>query len=76
MFLLNYFSRHKNNINRLLHLIGIPLVIFGLYSLLCGRWALGLASFIAGYICQWAGHVYFEKNEVGEWALIKKIIRR
>ena len=75
-FISDYLSRHRNNTDRVLHIIGIPLVLFGIFQLFSGRWKAGLFNFFIGYLFQWVGHTYFEKNEVGEWILIKKVIRK
>ena len=71
-----YFLRHRNNINRLLHIIGIPLVLFGIFQLFSNRWKTGILNFFLGYLLQYIGHLYFEKNELGEWIIIKKIVKR
>jgi len=75
-FKTDYLSRHRNNTDRVLHIIGVPLAFYGIYQLVTGRWQLGLINLINGYILQYIGHTYFEKNEVGEWILIKKIIAK
>ena len=72
-FISDYLSRHKNGLNKLLHIIGIPLALFGLFRIFAKRPAAGFLSFFNGYLLQWIGHAYFEKNEVGEWIIIKKI---
>ena len=72
----NYRSRHANNINFVLHIIGIPEALFGLFQLVTGRWKAGLLNIFLGYLWQWIGHTYFEKNEVGEFIGIKNIIRK
>lgn len=71
-----YLSHHKNNINRLLHIIGIPMVLFGILQLFRARWKIWAVCFFPGYLLQWIGHAYFEKNELGEIILIKKLIKR
>ncbi len=75
-FITDFLSRHKNDINRILHILGIPLVLFGIFQFFIGEWKIGLANFFIGYLFQWIGHTYFEKNEVGEWILLKKIARK
>jgi len=72
----NYRSRHADNINFTLHVVGIPQAFFGLFQILTGTWKIGLLNFFLGYFWQWIGHKYFEKNEVGEITLIKKILER
>ena len=75
-FLTDYFSRHRNNVDRVLHIIGVPLAFFGIFQLFTGSPKAGFLNLFVGYLLQWIGHAYFEKNEVGEWILIKKIIKR
>jgi hypothetical protein len=72
-FVTDYLSRHRNNVDRILHIIGVPLAFFGIFLVCTGRWKPGLINIFTGYLLQWVGHTYFEKNEVGEWILIKKI---
>ncbi len=76
LFIIDYHSRHRDNIDRVLHIIGIPLAFYGLFLLCTGAWKAGFINLFLGYLLQWIGHTYFEKNEVGEWILIKKIIKR
>ena len=72
----DYMSRHTNNVDRILHIIGIPQVIFGIYQMIVGEWKFGLLNFFLGYLWQWIGHKYFEKNEVGEVILIKDVLQK
>ena len=72
-FARDYAARHRHNGNRALHSVGVPLSPFGtLYLLAAGAPGPALATFVAGYLLQWAGH-RLEGNEVGEWILIKSI---
>ncbi len=73
-FIKDYISRHRHGINAILHIIGVPQAFYGLFQLVCGAWKIGLLNFFIGYLLQWIGHTYFEKNDVGEWILIKKLI--
>ncbi|MBN1872464.1 MAG: DUF962 domain-containing protein [Candidatus Omnitrophica bacterium] len=72
----NYRSRHANNLNVIIHIIGISECIFGLMQLLMGRWKWGLFNIFMGFFLQWIGHTYIEKNEMGEIAGIKKMISK
>ena len=72
-YIKNYYSRHKNTTNLILHILGIPLVLLGVFQLLNGTWKLGAINFFLGYLFQWMGHTRFEKNELGEWTLIKNL---
>lgn len=75
-FINDFFTRHKNTADRILHFIGIPQVFFGIFQLLTGKWLWGSINFFLGYLWQWIGHKYFDKNEVGEVILIKKVIKK
>jgi hypothetical protein len=75
-FINDYLSRHNNKWDRLLHLIGVPEVFWGIVQLICGRWKTGLINFFLGYLWQFIGHRYFEKNEVGELILLKKLAKK
>lgn len=75
-FVDDFFKRHTNRANRLLHVIGIPQAFFGIFQLVTGRWESGIINLFLGYLWQWIGHKYFDKNEAGEVILIKKIIKK
>lgn len=72
----SYFLRHQNPINLTLHLIGIPLVILGVYQLFMKRWRVGLTTIFIGYLIQYLGHLLFEHNQMGEWVLIVNLIKK
>jgi len=74
--LVEYFLRHQNNINLFLHIIGIPLVIFGITLLFMKKWKLACAAIFTGYMIQYFGHLLFEHNQMGEWVLILNIVKR
>lgn len=74
-FLIDYCLRHKNPLNAVLHLIGVPLVFFGLVKVFMGKIGLGAFCFISGYVFQYLGHKA-QGNEVGEVTLIKNIWRK
>ncbi len=75
-FIIDYLSRHRNNVDLILHIIGVPQAFFGIYQICTGTWKIGMANLFFGYLLQWIGHTYFEKNEVGEWILIKAVIKK
>ena len=75
-FIKDYFSRHANKIDILLHVIGIPQALYGIFQLCSGSWKFGMLNFFLGYLWQWIGHKFFDKNEVGEIILIKSMIRK
>lgn len=62
-----YESTHRNDTNRKLHLIGIPIIlgstaglfVFPSYS---PPWVLAAAGFTGGWALNIAGHALFEKN--------------
>ncbi len=72
----NYRSRHRNNLNFALHIIGVPEAFFGFFQLLTGNWKIGLLNIFLGYLWQWIGHICIEKNEVGEIVGIKNVIKK
>ncbi len=72
----NYRPRHANNVNLALHIIGVPEALFGLFQILTGKWKIGLLNIFLGYLWQWIGHKYFQKDEMGEIIGIKKLIKK
>ena len=73
-YLRNYLSNHTNPLNRVLHLIGVPLAPWGAIVLLVrGKFMLAIAAFFVGYGLQWIGHKYGEHNEMGDLVLLKKL---
>ena len=68
-------ERHRNNINLILHLIGIPLTIAALPVLIFCSFGIAALLFIAGYALQFLGHA-IERNKSGEQILLEKILRR
>ena len=75
-FVRDYAARHRHPASRALHLVGVPLAPFlFLYLLDPGPVRAGRGAFAAGYGLQWLGHT-IEGNEVGEWLLLKWLVRR
>ena len=59
-FLETYREKHQHPVNRLLHSVGIPMIVISLPLFFWDwRWALGL--FVFGWILQFIGHA-FEGN--------------
>jgi hypothetical protein len=58
-----------------LHIIGVPLVFFGLFQMFTCCAGTGLALVVLGYFFQYLGH-RAQGNEVGEVTLIKHIAKR
>lgn len=80
-FLYDYGQRHKHPVNAVLHIIGVPSVILGLFLLIgpgrrekhsLSSW--GLLFVVFGYFLQYLGH-RSQGNEVGEVILVKKAWR-
>ena len=74
-FIEDYIARHANPGNAVLHLVGVPLVFYGLYLLLILQVVEAIACIFLGYLLQYIGH-RCQGNEVGEVMLIKSIFRR
>ncbi len=74
-FVVDYCQRHRHPINAGLHIIGVPMVFYGVFKLTTGRTGLGSILFVAGYLFQYLGH-RAQGNEVGEVTLIKNICRK
>jgi len=58
-----YSRAHQNQVNKRLHLIGIPtvvvsLILLGLSPFLRGLWQWALALFIIGWTFQFVGHAF------------------
>ncbi|MEE9293736.1 MAG: Mpo1-like protein [Phycisphaerae bacterium] len=78
----SWLDRHQHPVSRLLHAVGIPLLVWGLWlggsQLLGWRWDLWwrpVGLIVASYSMQWVGH-RIEGNDMGEVILIKKLLRR
>ena len=56
-YLKNYQAVHTHPVNRALHTVGIPMIVFSLPLFFWSwRWAAGL--FIFGWILQFVGHAF------------------
>ncbi|QDU78891.1 hypothetical protein Pla110_05950 [Polystyrenella longa] len=72
-FIDNYIERHLHPVNRLLHLIGVPLTfVVSVIFLVQEQYWYALAAFVGGYILQFAGHAV-EGNDAGEVVLVKRL---
>lgn len=72
-FLVDYGCRHAHPVNAVLHLIGVPAVLFGLYRFFaCSARVSGLFLIVFGYLLQYLGHKS-QGNEVGEVILLKRL---
>ena len=74
-FLQNYLPRHRNSVNRMLHLVGIPLsfVAAPLLALGGAAWYWHVGCFIGGYVLQFVGHAV-EGNDAGEVVFVKRML--
>jgi uncharacterized membrane protein YGL010W len=55
-FMTQYDHEHTNPWNKVMHAIGIPVIIVGIVVLCFTFWRAGLALFVAGWILLFAGH--------------------
>ena len=74
-FIVDYMQRHKHPVNAVLHIIGVPMVFYGLYQLIAADRLYGLGLIVGGYFFQYLGHKA-QGNEVGEVTLIKAVWRK
>ena len=54
-FMENYKAKHQHPLNRLMHSIGIPMIVISL-PLFAFNWRWALALFVVGWILQFVGH--------------------
>jgi len=81
-FVDNYKSEHRHPLNRLSHLIGIPMIVVSV-PLFFFTWRWGLAFFVVGWVFQFIGHAIegnqpaFFRNPiyllVGPWWLVRRV---
>ena len=62
-----YESTHRDDTNRILHMIGIPMIVGGTAGLLVfpsytPPWGLSWGAFTLGWALNLVGHKYFERN--------------
>jgi uncharacterized membrane protein YGL010W len=55
-YMAQYDHEHTNAWNKILHGIGIPLIIAGIVLAVLTVWRTGLALFVGGWILLFAGH--------------------
>ena len=60
-FMENYKAKHRHPMNRMMHSIGIPMIVISL-PLFFLNWRWALALFVVGWIFQFIGHL-FEGNQ-------------
>jgi len=76
----NWFARHRNPRNLILHLVGILQVVAAVPVAICAGvsgpnwlWIMAAVLFIDGYVLQFAGH-RIEGNDAGEIIMFKKLL--
>ena len=55
-YMAQYDHEHTNAWNKVLHGVGIPIILAGIVLLLMLHWKLGLGLFLGGWILLFAGH--------------------
>ena len=55
-YMAQYDHEHTHPANKILHGIGIPIILAGIVLLMLTYWRIGLALFFAGWILLFAGH--------------------
>src|SRR6516162_10075928 len=68
-----WMVRHQHPFNFAIHLVGIPVAVAGIPLLILAPWYWGVGAIVLGYVLQWIGH-RVERNDVGEWAGIKRLL--
>src|SRR5260370_18152687 len=80
-FIDNYKSKHQHPLNKLCHIIGIPMITVA-WPLFFFKWRWALALFVIGWMLQFIGHAIegnqpaFFKNPiyllVGPWWFVRR----
>ena len=80
----HYRSQHQHPINRLCHMIGVPMITIS-WPLFFFRWRWALVLFVTGWLLQFIGHAVegnrpaFFRNPVylfiGPWWFVQRIAR-
>jgi len=55
-YMAQYDHEHTNPWNKVMHAIGIPLIIAGIVLACLTGWRIGLALFVAGWVLLFGGH--------------------
>jgi uncharacterized membrane protein YGL010W len=56
-FLETYRAKHQHPVNRVLHTVGIPMIVISL-GVVFWDWRWGAGLFVFGWILQFVGHVF------------------
>jgi uncharacterized membrane protein YGL010W len=81
-FIDNYKAKHRHPVNKLCHIIGIPMITVS-WLLFFFNWRWALALFVTGWILQFVGHA-IEGNQpafiqnpiyflIGPWWFIRRV---
>lgn len=55
-YMAQYDHEHTNALNKVLHGIGIPMILAGIVLLILTYWRIGLALFVGGWALLFLGH--------------------
>jgi uncharacterized membrane protein YGL010W len=55
-YMAQYDHEHTNAWNKILHGVGIPIIIVGIVLAILTHWKIGLALFVGGWVLLLAGH--------------------
>lgn len=55
-YMAQYDREHTNAWNKVMHAIGIPIILAGIILTVLTLWRVGLACFVGGWILLFAGH--------------------
>jgi len=55
-YMAQYDHEHTNALNKVLHGIGIPMILAGIVLLILTFWRIGLALFVVGWAALFLGH--------------------
>ncbi len=55
-YMAQYDHEHTNPWNKILHAVGIPIILAGIVLLVMKHWRLGIALFVGGWIMNFLGH--------------------
>ncbi len=61
-YMTQYDHEHTNPWNKVLHGIGIPIILAGILLAICTFWRIGLTLFVTGWIMLFLGH-FIEGNK-------------
>src|SRR5581483_10587965 len=72
-----YSRSHRHPVNRICHLLGIPLIVLSIFLILAAAfirslWTVAAVLFVLGWIFQFAGHIFEGKRPefFGDWRFL------